>query len=76
MKVYPVVWDTVPEQHQPYLAFVATAAIPARTELTIDYSPQQRRARAKAKGGSKARVPEGARPCQCGTPRCRGWLSV
>lgn len=72
MKVYPVVWDTVPELHQPYLAFVATAAIPARTELTIDYSPREAQQRAKG----KARVPEGARPCRCGAPRCRGWLAV
>ncbi|EMD41544.1 hypothetical protein CERSUDRAFT_90112 [Gelatoporia subvermispora B] len=39
LKVYPVVWDTIPEANQPYLAFAATQAVGARTEFTIDYNP-------------------------------------
>ncbi|KAI0727588.1 SET domain-containing protein [Fomitopsis betulina] len=74
LQVYPVVWDTVPELHQPYLAFVATTDIPARTELTIDYSPKLKAQPQKAKG--KTRAPDGAKPCRCGALQCRGWLAV
>lgn len=58
--------------YQPYLAFVATTDIPARKELTIDYNPKAQ----PQKGKGKTRVPDGAKPCRCGTPQCRGWLAV
>ena len=72
-KVYPVVWDTVIEQNQPYLAFVTTKSITAGTELTIDYNPKEA---TKQKSKGKTRVPEGAKPCMCGTEKCRGWVIV
>ncbi|KAI0761679.1 hypothetical protein BD413DRAFT_616888 [Trametes elegans] len=83
MRVFPVVWDTIPEFNQPYLAFVATEDIPARTELTIDYDPKAgedarlaRLQKAKGRAGHASDMPEGARPCMCGTDRCRGWVRV
>ncbi|PCH33200.1 SET domain-containing protein [Wolfiporia cocos MD-104 SS10] len=76
VKVYPVVWDTVPEQCQPYLAFVTTQDIPERTELTIDYEPQASAVDRRDKGKGKSRIPPGARPCVCGAGGCRGWVRV
>ncbi|CDO70933.1 hypothetical protein BN946_scf184829.g41 [Trametes cinnabarina] len=78
MRVMPVVWDTIPELNQPYLAFVATQDIPARTELTIDYDPKADEEAQSAPQKEKGReaVPEGARRCMCGTASCRGWVRV
>ncbi|KAI0325636.1 SET domain-containing protein [Cubamyces sp. BRFM 1775] len=77
MRVFPVVWDTIPELNQPYLAFVTTADIPARTELTIDYDPKAgEEARSAKQKGRRLTTPEGARECKCGTESCRGWVRV
>ncbi|KAH9920278.1 uncharacterized protein B0H18DRAFT_1024543 [Fomitopsis serialis] len=76
MKVYPVVWDTVAELNQPYLAFVTTKAVRARTELTIDYNPRDAVAHKQGKSKGKSRVPEGATRCKCGAEGCRGWVMV
>ncbi|KAI9059590.1 SET domain-containing protein [Trametes sanguinea] len=77
MRVVPVVWDTIPELNQPYLAFVATADIPARTELTIDYDPKAgEEARAARQKGRRRSPPPGARECMCGAESCRGWVRV
>ncbi|KAH7919012.1 SET domain-containing protein [Leucogyrophana mollusca] len=73
MKVYSVVYDTVPDMNAPYLAFVAVKPIPARTELTIDYDPC---ADVDAAGPGKSKVPRNARPCRCESVRCRGWVKV
>ncbi|OSD05788.1 SET domain-containing protein [Trametes coccinea BRFM310] len=77
MRVVPVVWDTIPELNQPYLAFVATADIPARTELTIDYDPKAgEEARAAKQKARRQSPPPGARECMCGAESCRGWVRV
>ncbi|OCH92672.1 SET domain-containing protein [Obba rivulosa] len=76
LQVYPVVWDTIPEANQPYLAFVATQTIHARTELTIDYDPNATLRRKKGKSRAAARIPPGATACKCGANVCRGWVRV
>ncbi|KAI0825241.1 hypothetical protein BC628DRAFT_1374165 [Trametes gibbosa] len=76
MRVYPVVWDTIPEFNQPYLAFVAIEDIPARTEMTIDYDPEAGEEARTTKQKGRQAVPEGARECMCGTASCRGWVRV
>ncbi|KZT06198.1 SET domain-containing protein [Laetiporus sulphureus 93-53] len=76
MRVYPVVWDTVPELNQPYLAFVTTQTIVARTELTIDYDPKATEEHRRSKGKGRRILPEGARPCICGADSCRGWITI
>ncbi|TFK88531.1 SET domain-containing protein [Polyporus arcularius HHB13444] len=76
LRVYPVVWDTIPELNQPYLAFVATRNIPPRTELTIDYDPKAAEEVEQSKGKHRQKTPEGARHCMCGSANCRGWVRV
>ncbi|KAI8983344.1 SET domain-containing protein [Trametes punicea] len=76
MRVFPVVWDTIPELNQPYLAFVATQDIPARTELTIDYDPKAGEEARTAKQKGREIMPDGARECMCGAESCRGWVPV
>ncbi|KAI0666231.1 hypothetical protein C8Q78DRAFT_1060316 [Trametes maxima] len=76
MRVFPVVWDTIPELNQPYLAFVATEYIPARTELTIDYDPKAGEEARVSKQKGRPETPPGARECKCGTDSCRGWVRV
>ncbi|RPD58446.1 SET domain-containing protein [Lentinus tigrinus ALCF2SS1-6] len=76
LRVYPVVWDTIPELNQPYLAFVAMKNIPPRTELTIDYDPKAAEEARRSKGKHRQRTPEGARHCMCGSANCRGWVRV
>ncbi|KAF8525128.1 SET domain-containing protein, partial [Hysterangium stoloniferum] len=66
---YPVVWDSVPMMHQPKMAFVANRDIPAKTELTIDYCPQAR----KGKGKARTKVPS-TPDCVCGARNCRGFI--
>ena len=61
---------------QPYLAFVATKHIPARTELTIDYDPKAAEEARRSKGKHRQKTPEGARHCMCGSTNCRGWVRV
>ncbi|ETW81538.1 hypothetical protein HETIRDRAFT_247806, partial [Heterobasidion irregulare TC 32-1] len=39
MRIYCVVFDTIPEMNRPFHAFYALKDIPAFTELTIDYNP-------------------------------------
>ncbi|KAJ7474734.1 hypothetical protein FB451DRAFT_275356 [Mycena latifolia] len=43
LKAIPVMYDTMPEDNLPYLAFVATRSISAYTELTFDYNPFHQR---------------------------------
>jgi hypothetical protein len=71
------------QQNVAFLAFIATADIPARTEFTFDYDPDAQRAhdaQALAEGprkrqrGSKPKRPPGAMDCVCGAQRCRGWV--
>ncbi|KAJ7171171.1 hypothetical protein C8R46DRAFT_993344 [Mycena filopes] len=63
LRVQPVVYDTLPQQNIAFLAFVATEDIPARKELTFDYSP-----------AADSPMPRGATPCGCGVKECRGWV--
>ncbi|KAI0358931.1 SET domain-containing protein [Trametes cingulata] len=76
MRVFPVIWDTIPELNQPYLAFVAMEDIPERTELTIDYDPKAGEEARTSKQKGRQVIPEGARVCMCGTDSCRGWVRV
>ncbi|RDB30047.1 Histone-lysine N-methyltransferase, H3 lysine-9 specific, partial [Hypsizygus marmoreus] len=75
LRIYLVVYDTIPEMNMPYLAFVATEDITARTEFTFDYDPAAA-SKTKGKGKGKVAIPEGAKPCMCGAPACRGWVRV
>ncbi|TFK48026.1 SET domain-containing protein [Heliocybe sulcata] len=73
VQVYPVVYDTLPEQNLPYLAFVATANISAYDELLLDYDPGF--VPREVKGKRKAVPPSAtAIRCNCGAANCRGWL--
>jgi len=79
LRVYLVVYDTIPEMNTPYLAFVALKDIPAWTELTVDYDPGATKikgqGRGRGKGKGKTKIPPGAKPCMCGaTAICRGWV--
>ena len=58
---------------QPYLAFVATQNIPARTEFTINYDPKSEQ---DSQESSNGEMPRGARECMCGAAKCRGWVKV
>ncbi|KZT24356.1 SET domain-containing protein [Neolentinus lepideus HHB14362 ss-1] len=73
VQVYPVVYDTIPEQNIPYLAFVTIVDIPAYNELLLDYDPafvpQAVKGKKKHSRPSKTAV-----PCACGAANCRGWL--
>ncbi|KAJ7923923.1 hypothetical protein B0H13DRAFT_1538388, partial [Mycena leptocephala] len=39
LKIISVVYNTMPKDNMPYLAFVTTRDIPAFVELTFDYNP-------------------------------------
>ncbi|KIM86527.1 hypothetical protein PILCRDRAFT_307091 [Piloderma croceum F 1598] len=72
-RVYPVLYDTIPQMNQPYLAFVATQDIPARMEFTLSYNPAASAVRAGGDGKGKLKVPEGALSCHCSSTSCLGW---
>ncbi|TFK34651.1 hypothetical protein BDQ12DRAFT_689322 [Crucibulum laeve] len=72
LEVYMVVYETISEMNMPYLAFVATEDIPARTEFTVDYDPAAPIAAVDKKGRFK--IPEGARKCKCLSKACRGYV--
>ncbi|KAF8811174.1 SET domain-containing protein [Phlegmacium glaucopus] len=76
--IYLVVHDTPPGTGMPFIVFVASCDIPARTEFTFDYDPkaaQQALQKSKKKKGKRPEaVPEGAIPCLCGSSQCRGYL--
>ncbi|KAF8233816.1 SET domain-containing protein [Tricholoma matsutake] len=79
LRVYLVVFDTIPERNAPYLAFVALKDIQAGTEFTFDYSPGDAGTTTKVqgKGKGKIKIPSGAKPCMCGASHgCRGWVRV
>lgn len=58
----------------PFIVFVASYDIPARTELTFDYNPKAAQRRQKKKGKKVEDIPEGSVPCLCCSSRCRGYL--
>lgn len=64
--------NVVIEANMPNIAYVACEAIPAGTEITIDYNPADTLAALLDKG--KAREPRGRTRCLCGTNSCRKWL--
>lgn len=72
LATYSVVWDTIPEENRPHVAFVANTDIPAYTELVFDYSPEL----AVDDGATKKRKRKlpGQIRCHCGSPKCREWL--
>ena len=58
-----------------YLAFFAIEDIPARTEITIDYSPQEQgRVEEIANIDDDEAEDTGRARCYCGAPNCRKWL--
>ncbi|KZS96732.1 SET domain-containing protein [Sistotremastrum niveocremeum HHB9708] len=74
-KVVSVFYDTPAESFLPKLAFVTKRAVPAGTELTIDYEPQAQIANLNSKKG-KGKIPDGAGPCLCRAENCRGYLKL
>ncbi|KAL1689223.1 hypothetical protein GGG16DRAFT_58200 [Schizophyllum commune] len=68
-----VVWDTIPEENRPYIAFVANCDILAGIELTLDYHPDLANDD-QPKKKRKKRVEDGMIPCDCEAPNCRGWI--
>ncbi|KAI0051000.1 SET domain-containing protein [Auriscalpium vulgare] len=80
LRVFNVVYDSIPEMKMPHLAFVTLKEIPAGTELTLDYDPKSAddwlMARPKGKKVGNTEMPSGSTgKCMCGTDSCRGWLS-
>ena len=58
-----------------YLAFFAIEDIPAGTEITIDYSPQEQgRVEEIAQLDDNEAEDTGRSRCYCGAPSCRKWL--
>ena len=58
-----------------YLAFFAIEDIPAGTEITIDYSPQEQgRVEEIAQLDDDEAEDTGRARCYCGAPNCRKWL--
>jgi histone-lysine N-methyltransferase SUV39H len=51
------------------MAFVANKDIPAETELTIDYCPQARKGKGRARGRA-----HDTPSCMCGARNCRGFI--
>ncbi|KAJ6555200.1 hypothetical protein DFH09DRAFT_574809 [Mycena vulgaris] len=80
LQIISVVYDTMPQDNIPYLVFVTTKNIPAYTELTFDYNPAHQiefeSKRFIEKTSSKRSKSKKHTACLCGTPKCRGWLSV
>ncbi|KAL1678393.1 hypothetical protein EV122DRAFT_290330 [Schizophyllum commune] len=68
-----VVWDTIPEDNRPYIAFVANCDILAGIELTLDYHPDLANDD-QPKKKRKKKVEDGMIPCDCEAPNCRGWI--
>ncbi|KXN89026.1 Histone-lysine N-methyltransferase, H3 lysine-9 specific [Leucoagaricus sp. SymC.cos] len=71
MKIYLVVYETIPGTNQPYVAFVAREAITAGTELTVDYDPAH--ADESAADYSEGM---GMKKCFCGSEKCRDWVQM
>ncbi|KAI5830494.1 SET domain-containing protein [Schizophyllum commune Tattone D] len=76
LDTYHVVWDTVPEENRPYIAFVANTDISAGLELTLDYHPELARddSGQPKKKKRKKRAEAGMTECDCGSTNCRGWI--
>ncbi|TFY78880.1 hypothetical protein EWM64_g5134 [Hericium alpestre] len=75
LRVYPVCFDTIPENNAGYLAFVTLKDIPARTELNIDYDPGAADKYKKGKRSVRS-LPEGTVECMCGKDSCRGYVKM
>ncbi|KAJ7897872.1 SET domain-containing protein [Mycena olivaceomarginata] len=81
LQIISVVYETMPEDNMPYLAFVAMQDIPAYVELTFDYNPahqaewDSRKYQEKSQS-KKNKIKNGRTPCLCGASQCRGWLPV
>ncbi|KAI0060849.1 SET domain-containing protein [Artomyces pyxidatus] len=77
MRVYNVVYDTIPETNAPHLAFVTLNEIPAQTELTIDYDPRGAEEGGEEKeGAEEGKRRPGMTRCMCGHAKCRGWVHM
>ena len=72
LQIYLVTRDVPPANGLPFIAFVALADIPAKTEFTFDYNP---RAAERIQNAKKGFILEGAKICTCGAEACRGVLS-
>ncbi|KAJ7815247.1 SET domain-containing protein [Mycena olivaceomarginata] len=81
LQIISVVYETMPEDNMPYLAFVAMQDIPAYVELTFDYNPahqsewDSRKYQEKSQS-KKNKIKNGRTSCLCGASQCRGWLPV
>ncbi|KAL1746144.1 hypothetical protein HDZ31DRAFT_34851 [Schizophyllum fasciatum] len=73
LATYSVVWDTVPEENRPYIAFVAVVDIRAYTEFTLDYHPdfvlESGDKKSKRRKKDKDLI-----QCECGSDHCRKWI--
>uniref|UniRef100_D8QJC6 SET domain-containing protein n=1 Tax=Schizophyllum commune (strain H4-8 / FGSC 9210) TaxID=578458 RepID=D8QJC6_SCHCM len=75
LDTYHVVWDTVPEENRPYIAFVANTDICAGLELTLDYHPELAHNDGGQAKKKRKKVAEDAMiECDCGSTNCRGWI--
>ncbi|KAJ7347909.1 hypothetical protein DFH08DRAFT_866884 [Mycena albidolilacea] len=78
LKVIPAVYDTMPEDNIPYLAFVATQDISAYSELSFDYNPPRQqeweKRTYKEKGKTRSKRAKKETRCMCGSKNCRGFL--
>jgi len=75
-----VVHDTPPANGLPFIAFVATKDLPAKTEFTVDYNPRaaERFLMAQVEKNQHAELEitnaNESRPCKCGSDICRGFF--
>ncbi|KAF8217979.1 hypothetical protein K438DRAFT_15865 [Mycena galopus ATCC 62051] len=78
LKIIPAVYDSMPEDNLPYLAFVSTKDIAAYTELSFDYCPRRQeeweQQKYKTKGTVKRKRAKTETRCFCGSTNCRGFL--
>ncbi|KAJ7062066.1 hypothetical protein C8F01DRAFT_1136325 [Mycena amicta] len=83
MTAITVVFDSMPSDNIPYIAFVACKDIPAYTELTFDYNPHHQskfeamsaKERAEHLRGKPHDLKSGDTRCLCGSKNCRGWYA-
>ena len=75
------------QSNRPFIVFVAKEDIPSKTEFTVDYDPEageehdrnqvaEQQPKGKRKRtASNSPLPDGTKPCMCGSEMCRGYLA-